>query len=520
MLSLAIASCSKEGTEEEYGETSYRYEVSHEMIVLGNKLKDPYSVKNMEAALASLYPTKAGRVELKATDVYLRFLPSDASEYQTLVDLGLNLFDHPLDYQVLRDGDYYHDPSVEDDKITWQYAVVRSDFKLPKNIRHEILEQCYIAENDAATRSANADIDWELVEEEAYRLTGNATMILPESKAEAIVAAPSGRITIVDDMYNDGEPIGVAGVKVSCNSFVKFASAYTDQDGYYQMDRTFSTTLRYRLVFQNEKGFGIGLNKVLVPASSSTLGRESAEGVSIVIDRNSDRKLFCRSVVNNAAHDYFEKCSSEAYKLPLPPANTRLWLFQFLESSSTMMLQQGVLIDDTRLGEFMGDYKSTVKMFLPDITLGLKDSDDYCVIYASTIHELAHASHFSQVGKAYWNGYISYIVNSFLSSGGKMYGLGAGDGAGYCEVGEMWGYYIQNRFFKDRYGEDTYTFGTSYWFYPHIFLYLDERGLNCGQIAKALTPDVKNRNDLQEKLESMYPDFQRIIDQAFERYSK
>ena len=39
----------------------------HGMIVLGERLDDPYSVENMSKALSALYPTKADRVVLPAT---------------------------------------------------------------------------------------------------------------------------------------------------------------------------------------------------------------------------------------------------------------------------------------------------------------------------------------------------------------------------------------------------------------------------------------------------------------------
>ena len=339
----------------------------------------------------------------------------------------------------------------------------------------------------------------------------------PEVRGASAPAKPSGRLCIVDDKLG-GEPEGLAGVRVSCNTFVKFAHAYTDSQGYYTIDREFSSELRYRIVFQNEKGFGIGLNKILVPASASTLGESGPEGVSLTIDKDSDRRLFTRSVVNNAAYSYFESCQIRDCKILPPPANTRIWIFQGLDVCSSPMLQQGVLVDDTAIGEFLGDFAKYVKMFLPDITLGVKDIEDYSTIFAGTVHELAHASHFSQVGKAYWDNYIRYVVFSFLESGGRMYGLGSGEGAGYCEVGEMWGYYLQNRLYKERYGEDKTTFGTSYWFHPHVLLYLDERGLDRSGIFKALQSDVTSRSALQDRLGSLYPEYGVIIRQAFDRY--
>ena len=52
-------------------------EVSHDMIILGEQLDDPYSLKNMKEAVTKAYPTKAREVEIKPTDMYIRFLPKD-----------------------------------------------------------------------------------------------------------------------------------------------------------------------------------------------------------------------------------------------------------------------------------------------------------------------------------------------------------------------------------------------------------------------------------------------------------
>jgi hypothetical protein len=494
-------------------------EVSHEMIVLGDKLEDPYSVSNIEAAVRSVYPEKAGRVDIKATDVYVRFLPRNEEEYDALVNAGLVLMDHPLDYEIVRDGDYYHDPSLSESEITWQYAVVSPDFKYPDGIEYEVLDECYIAENDKTTRAD--DIDWALVEQEAYRLTGNADLYLPSTRAGS--ARPQGRITIEDPDCNGGEPVGVAGVRVSCNSFVKFSHAYTDADGYYQINKTYSSKIRYRLVFKNSLGFAIGFNLLLVPASTSAMGKNSPEGVDLHITSSSERKLFCRAVVNNAAYEYITKCSAEGMTIKAPPTTTRFWLFQEIGSSSSPMLQQGTFLSSgaiaSLLDKYLGAYKELLKIFLPDITLGLDGADDYRTIYARTCHELAHASHFAQVGKTYWDKFIIYILTSYVSSE-KVYGNGDEENAGYCEVGEMWGYYMENMMYRDRYGDDSFARGTSYWFYPQILMYLDERGMNRSMIFKALTQDVRDRDALQTKLQSLYPENDSIIEEAFARYPK
>lgn len=484
-------------------------EGGHDMIVLGDQLEDPYSMENMTKALQSLYGTKADRVVIEPTDIYVRFLPEDEDQFHELEKMGVVMLDRPVDYEIVREGDYYHDPSIEEENITWQYAVVRMGFKFPSGIRHEILDECYLSDNDKSSTKADW-IDWSAVEREAYKITGNEKMLVPATKSGS--GNPRGRITIYDDKLQ--ETVGVKGVKVSCNAFVKFGSTFTDEEGNYEIPRTFTSDVRYRMVFQNVKGFAIGFNFILVPASVSSFGKSNPSGMDISIDGGSERKLFSRSVVNNAGYEYFKDCGEKG--ITTPPSNLRIWLFQALNCSSTPMLQQGAVVDNTILSEYLGDYMSLLKMFLPDITLGLKGHDDYCSIYRLAVHEFSHSSHFMEVQKEYWNKYIKFILVSFITSGFTAYGVGTEENHGYCEVGEMWSYYVETMMYRERYHDNTVCFGNSFWFKPSIFIELDDRGLGRKSIFKALTPEVCTKAALQKKLVSLYPEMKTVINQAFE----
>lgn len=515
LLITGAAGCSEKGLDGTTEDESGTYEVAHEMIVLGKKLDDPYSVSNVTKALSSLYPTKAGRIDVTPTDLYVRFLPKTDEEYQTLVDMGYDLMDHPLDYQIVKDGDYYHDPEVDEEEITWQYAVLPHGTDMPEGIECEILDECLIPETSAGVKSDG--IDWAAVEREAFRITGNADMLSPETKDGAV--SPSGRITIVDKDANGGQPFGVACVKVICNVFVKYSYAYTDRDGYYSISKKYSSMPRYRLRFKNSEGFNIGFNKVLIAASTSTLGKGDPAGKDVTVTSESDRKLWCRCVVNNAAYDYITRCGEDDMNITRPPKGLRIWIFQKTDASSAVMMRQGVFIDNSLIKSFLGEYASLIKIFLPDITIGLKDVTEYSTIYSATCHELAHASHFAQVGKTFWDKYIEFIMASYVSSGGTTYGTGTETNAGYCEIGEMWGYYMQNSMYHDRYGGTMPSAGQSYWFHPQIFRYLEERGMSKSQIFKALQKDIHSVDDLKERMLSLYSDKSAIIQQVFERYS-
>ena len=515
LMALVLVSCSGEGMDADDGlDYQYGRNLSHEKMVLGARLENTYKTENITKALQTLYPTKADRVEVKTTDLYVRFLPKTEEQFALLESYELKLSDHPLDYEIVKEGDWYHDPEVPDDKMTWQYAVVPHDFVFPE-MEYEIIDECHISVNDPATRSADG-IDWEAVERQAYLLTGNADHLLPETKAEKVY--PSGRITIVDKDLDGGVPVGVKGVRVSCNSFVKFAHAYTDENGYYKMDKTFSLKLNYRLVFENVKGFSIGFNAILVPASTSTLGTSAPDGVNVTVTEKSESKLFKRCVANNTAYDYYNRCDFDDLNISRPPAGLRIWIFHKLQSSSALMMHHGAVLDMSFVSSFLGDFAPLLQVFLPDLTIGLKGRDDYSSIYSEVCHELAHASHFSNVGTDYWNKYIMYVLGSYVASGGMTYGDGGGMNSGYCEVGEMWAYHMASKMWHDRYGGDYPAFGTSFWFYPQILRYVEEKGVETGEIFALLQSSVNTKDALKRALIARHPELSDAIELIFNRY--
>ena len=511
---LAVAACQKSGLPDGENLRTPEGEIYHEMIQLGEKLDDPYTVANMAEALTKTYPTKAGRVSLQATDLYVRFLPRDDAEMDILKGLGLYLMDHPMDYRIVREGDYYQDPEVGEEAITWQYSVVPYDFSFPAGIKYEVLDECYIADNDATKAD---DINWLEVEKEAFRLTGNEDLWAPPTKAAYV---PSGRITIEDPGFSGGKPFGVAGVQVVANIFVKFATCYTSRDGYYTMPKSFSGKPRYRLVFQNEKGFSIGFNFIIVPASVSTLGLGGPEGIDYNVTASGDEALFRRCAVNNAAYDFYTRCTETDLEIAPPPGDLRIWIFPGLSASSAPMLHHGAFMDNYLLQKYLGVWLGLIQIFLPDITIGTSGQLNYPAIFSAVSHELSHSSHFAKVGNDFWSPYIHYVIQSYITAGGQMYGTGSGDGASQCEVGEMWGYFMQATLVQDRYKGAIETFGDSFWFKPDIFTYLYERGMTRGEIYRALSPAAVDMDSLKEELVRVAPGLEEEIIQTFSRYGK
>ena len=229
LAASVMLSCSKEGMVPDTGSGRDRVNaIPHEMIVLGKRLENPYKTENMTKALASLYPTKAGLVAVEPTDLYVRFLPKNQDELDVLTRSGVVLMDHPLDYDILVEGDWYHDPEVPEDNVTWQYAVVPVGFEFP-DIEHQIIHNCFIPDAADATRAPG--IDWEAVERQAYIITGNEDRLNDASVTKSGKVTPSGRITIVDKNANGGkEPGGPNGVSIPTGqSGSRWLSALADK---------------------------------------------------------------------------------------------------------------------------------------------------------------------------------------------------------------------------------------------------------------------------------------------------
>lgn len=483
-------------------------DLSHGMMVLGKRLDNPYSTENMQEAYSSLYPTRSRDV-IETTHLYVRFLPKDGDEYEQLSSTGIELFDYPLDYEILVDGDYYVDPQIPEGDITWQYAVVEKDFAFPSSIYYEVIEECCITESDAMTRAGGIDMD--ALEREAFRITGNEDMLAPATKAGKNI--PQGRLTISDMNFNGGEKVGVAGVRVAANVFVKIARGYTDENGYFKVNKSFSSSkVRYRMVFKNQLGFAIGFNFILVPASVASLGKRPSSGIDLHFTFAGDPKTWRRSTVNNAMYQYWK--GREGTEIPTPPSGLRIWLIDSMTDGYTLMLHQGAVWDNSFIAKRLPFVVSVLKIFSPDMLIGVKDCDSAFDLYADTYHEAAHASHYMKVGKTYWNKYAASLAYNAII-GVDRFGSGKNESDEYAGITEMWAYYYGSKLFNQRYGLNR-VYGKDYWFKPQMLYDLDKAGVPSDAIFSLFTKELSTIDALEDSIVSeLGEEYGKIFDKYF-----
>lgn len=472
---------------------------------------NPYALDVMQ----SVYDTYSRTdITLEPTDIYVRFLPQDSLQLQSLyLDYDLELFDFPLDIDI-PENTIYIDPNIAEGDFTWLYTTVKPSFMFPENIRYEIIEECYIP-NDFET-IVNTRVGSVNVEEAAFLSLGyNIDELDPFTR---IGVQPEGDIMVYDNKSRNYQP--VKGVKIRCHRFVKWSTTFTDENGHYIMDSRFRYSPHYAIVFDNIKGFDIWGNWGPLARANYNMGWHSNVGWDAQINENSTAWEWC--VTNNAGYDYYKMC--EEIGISKPPQNLKIWVFKGWEKSSASMIRR--LINPLEYawpafflgfeaGASVALVTTLIKTVVPDITIGCA-SQQYDRIYELVNHELAHASHFSQAGEQYWSRYVNYIIRNFLS-GNSTYGDGSGEDAQLCAIGEMWGYSI-GKINKDEKFDNLPNpdFGSERWFKPEVFYNLITNSiLTKKQVFDCLKSNIDTYDKLVEEMYSKYPDKADEIEATF-----
>jgi len=112
---------------------------------------------------------------IRASHYYIKFSPASFEEYLKLKNTdGLILFEYPLDFEILKTGNSYHENSLPDSVPTYQYSVVQ-DLNVLNKFEFEILDSLYIPEQDTLFLKedfSNRDFIDKMLDQ-AYIQTGN-----------------------------------------------------------------------------------------------------------------------------------------------------------------------------------------------------------------------------------------------------------------------------------------------------------------------------------------------------------
>lgn len=213
-------------------------------IVIGEKIPLAHTLENMKKAQASLKDrgVRTTEEELEATHLYICLKPTSEEEYNALVfDTDLEIFEFPLDREIIGEGTVVKNPLGSTNGINWVYTVVEVGKALP-NIEYEILEEAYIIEDEEGTRAMN---NYEALETESHVITGLLT------REEATTRGrwrPSATIKVRDDVKNRLRP--VQEVQIRFRSGIRFYTGWTDGNGYRSSAKRILGRCNFSLKFE------------------------------------------------------------------------------------------------------------------------------------------------------------------------------------------------------------------------------------------------------------------------------
>ena len=452
---LIFQSCNKEELQTvddtKQSENIYNTEgVPDGMMKLGKKLDNPYSLSNMKKAFAQTTNLKSTAEDLQPTHLYVRFLPETTEEMAILTeDTTLKLYDYPFDYEVIEDGQYYHDPSIPLDKFTWLYTVVKPEYEFPP-VNYEILEEIYLPEESE-----------EEAELKSLAITGN----LADGNLKSTLASkykPSGQITLQDNSSNS-EP-GLRNVQIRLRNWFRIDEVYTNASGSFTAEENFRGKVDIKIIFTNSH---YKMRSTLVNLFDNIDYKIANEVTSykLVICRGDrtgsapsgwnwkkDNELWAYATISNAVEDYYGYCSTE--NIGTPPNTIRIWANSNKKDKSwggsAPMFSHGMKYYTLNWDKWW-KYATNVlyipvtnvlmnvfQWFLPDVIFNfnrnsLESSNE---LNETVFHELAHASHFNKVGAGFWDNYINYMVNE------GSYGDGNGKDADLVAISETWGFHM------------------------------------------------------------------------------
>jgi hypothetical protein len=484
--------------------------------ILGARLiGTPYLVATMQQASRNLTGGSTGITENKW---YVRFKPTNPGQLAVLEDLDIDLFDYPLDYELVQEGDYYNDGVTPVEEIPWLYAVVDVNFVPPSGITYELLKRMHVPN------------DYRL-ENEAFRITGNnvdtagcsaGAAAAPAAGAVTtddcdcssrpsalscecrelcgfgppcitplppipVIRIPVAHITVTDDITNTQVPIRNA--RMVARRFLKIERIFTDNNGNCHFTKSFRNKVTLLIKFKNSNAIIKGLRgarlwQILMPVKIN-FGRFRGELNNIFINVNDNNEVRSRgarhwaaATTHNAVQEYLlDRAPAEGIGLPpnklrvlVVPGNgagsAPMFAKRFFSTLPEYFVRQYVLVKFGAYSLTFINSLITVLASRVDMTIGynrggITSGNDKMAELC--YHELTHAAHYNKVGNSLYGNFvqaeINEMINNFNSNVYSPYGPGNNSNSPIIALGESWAYHMGHFMTNRKYGVQSGSFG-------------------------------------------------------------
>jgi hypothetical protein len=484
--------------------------------VLSYQLPNPYTVANMRQAYQNLYGGSGNHIN--ASHLYVRFKPTSKEQLLTLIEtLDLDLYEVPLDYKISHYGDFYQDPSVPMEEITWQYTVVPVGFSFPAGIHYQTLSEVYVPAENQEVLEAEAqhlvglNPDGDDFAQPSYGVSNfcpdcdipicapgytwddDLQRCVPdfycppgfyESGGNCVAFAPArpvaGRIRVKDTQFTEEE--GLANARVVAKRWFKIERMYTDVNGNFTSSKKFKNSVKVNIKFKNSDAVVRGMLgarywQILFPVTKE-FGPFKGNQINTfthTFERHTDynskqTRLWVAATTHNAVQQ-FKVYSALQGTGQLPNKTLKILLTNWgLSGAGSAPLFSARFIDNLPeifVTQFIASSTDPVVGSIAALILVLKSQIDITYSYnfaagnltsdrvVKTIyHELAHATLYRQAGPHWYDAAVEGTIQNMLT-GPLPYGNSNTSNSPIIAMNEGWAYHYGNFLANARYGNKT-----------------------------------------------------------------
>ena len=385
---------------------------------------------------------------ITATHYYIKFTPRNESDLVKLDSLDkrddLVLFNFPLDYEIVTEGNYFEMSDPQEIKYSPIYTTIPVNFSLPPDISYEILAEVYKPYSD----------EWDL-EVAAYVLSGNSADLnityhgellnvdnledfLNESynNGRGLGYIPYGWFKVYDT--ESGDYVGVKYTKIAIGWGVFWQYTYTDNNGYFESPEDFIIPVHIRAKWRSSLGvirrsvnelLGIGVSNFLMKEKKNNNGR-------IYFTEYCDKHKWPKATVNNALIKYNTFISSAHVQYRAEDAN--IWIINAKDKPSGAAPMFNIYTPHLTFFQAMILYyfgyslipwsdiiNELISYLYPDIIFMIKPCENTTKeIDQLVFHEAGHFSHARKAGENFWNKFVASETSNMILYGGNPYSDG------------------------------------------------------------------------------------------------
>lgn len=360
-----------------------------------DKEKNPYSVSNMLIAYGICinnndvdYIKKVSKIA--TTHFYVKFIPESFEKEGVLkADSTIILYKYPIDnenWETVKNLTYLKSGS----KPQIYYSAVPVNYKFP-DVKFQILDELFIPDDYTDNRSKSLmtnnilsstdrlhEVDIQKLVNKSFEITGNG-ILASNTTARSGSWRPSGRIRVLDNTASVNSLVGIEGLEIKARRWFTTHRGYTDTNGFFICDGTFKNPCNYSFDWERYDF------EIMGDGASDGISGITYDGPKITgdwyLDITSGKHLNYASTFRPAYHYYYK----DRKGLRQPPNNS------FWKTKLKLKVFQGSDPDGS-----VGNHNPARRFLNLGSAIHIyAGGRSFEQIYGTSIHEIAHASHWN-----------------------------------------------------------------------------------------------------------------------------